>query len=232
MQGFPMKKILVVDDDPAIAQALEALLKQAEYKPHLAANGLEAMVYLQEYVPDLLILDVLMPHMNGHELVQKVRQLPSYIPVLMLTACEGTHNKVLGLELGADVYMTKPFTNEELLAQVRALLRLTGREQTTHLPLQNRDVQVWIAEKRVLVRHTEITLTPNEFELLVLFIQNPGRVLGRETILRHVWGYGSDDSRAVDMAITRLRQKIELEPSQPAYIQTVRGFGYRWVELT
>lgn len=225
------KQILVVDDEPAITSALATLLKQAGYEVTMAHSGSEALALLPSQ-PDLVILDIMMPGMDGYEVCRKIRQSLSYLPILMLTAKDELRDKVFGLELGADAYLTKPFAPDELLAQIRALFRTV--EQSTRPgddPLLACGLlKLWGEQHRVEVAGVEVELTPKEFELLRLFMRQPGRVFGRETLLRQVWGYDfTGDTRTVDVHIQRLRAKIETDPAQPQRICTVRGFGYRLV---
>ncbi|PID85498.1 MAG: DNA-binding response regulator [Chloroflexi bacterium] len=232
------KEILVVDDEKAITSALSVLLSGAGYEVVVVHSGEEAIEQLSVKDPDLIILDVMMPVLDGYEVCRLVRQQREYIPILMLTAKDKTWEKVTGLELGADVYMTKPFESGELSAQVKALLRLA--EQTSpHFekegnnedrPLICGPLILYPQQHRTLLNDKGIKLSPKEFELLHFFMQHLGQVFGRQTLLRRVWGYDyPDDSRTVDTRIQRLRTKIETDPAQPQLLQTVRGFGYRLV---
>lgn len=231
-------QVLVVDDEKTITQALSMLLNSAGYKVVVVHRGEEAIKQLAVEKPDLIILDVMMPGLDGYEVCRQVRRQDEYTPILMLTAKDESREKVAGLELGADVYMTKPFEPGELLAQVKALLRLA--EQTRprlEETLLNNDkpficgpVVLFPRQHRVQLDHEEIGLRPVEFELLHFLMQHPGQVFGRQTLLHRVWGYDyPDDSRTVDTHIQRLRAKIEVDPAQPQLLQTVRGFGYRLV---
>lgn len=230
------KTILVVDDEWTIASALVVLLEGAGYAVETVKSGEEAIQWLSHQKPDLMILDVMMPGLDGYEVSQQVRREAKYIPILMLTAKDELWEKVAGLELGADVYMTKPFESGELLSQVKALLRLADRMASTveesdgegERPLTNASLTLFPQQRRVLLNDEELVLTPKEFELLYFLMQHPGEAFGRKTLLRQVWGYDfPDDSRTVDTHIQRLRAKIEMNPAQPQRLQTVRGFGYR-----
>lgn len=228
---MPTKHILIVDDDPAITNALSLLFERAGYRVTVANSGEEALSFLKP-MPDLIALDILLPGMDGYTVCRKIREMPDHAPILMLTARDESGDKVLGLELGADVYLTKPFQPAELLAQVRALFRLI-EQQTTFLeerPLTCGALQFWQGQHRVELDAIEIQLTPIEFELLKFFMHKPGHVFGRETLLREIWGYDfAGDSRTVDVHVQRLRAKIDNRPGRPHLLQTVRGFGYRLV---
>lgn len=228
------KRILLVDDETKITGALMMLFERAGYEVMVAYTGHEALAKLTT-LPDLMVLDVMLPDIDGYAVCQQVRQDSAvYLPILMLTAKDTLPDKVTGLELGADAYLTKPFEPSELLAQVRALLRLAGQRQegqAVERPLSCGPLTLWPTQHRVCLVGTELDLTPTEFALLHLFMRRPGYVFGRETLLREVWGYDFlGDSRTVDVHIQRLRAKIEPEESSPKLLLTVRGFGYRLVE--
>jgi two-component system, OmpR family, alkaline phosphatase synthesis response regulator PhoP len=230
------KTILVVDDEWTITSALVVLLKGAGYDVEAVKSGEEAIKQLSNQKPDLMILDVMMPGLDGYEVCRQVRQEAKYIPILMLTAKDELWEKVVGLELGADVYMTKPFESGELLSQVKALLRLADRMASTvdggdgerERPLTHASLTLYPRQRRVLLNDEELTLTPKEFELLHFLMQHPRQAFGRKTLLRRVWGYEyPDDSRTVDTHVQRLRAKIEQDSTQPQFLQTIHGFGYR-----
>lgn len=226
------KRILLVDDEASITSALSLLFARSGYEVMVAADGRSALKRLNDN-PDLVVLDIMMPEMDGFEVARRIRERPSYIPILMLTARDTSLDKVTGLELGADAYLTKPFEPGELLAQVRALFRLLakgGQRVDEVRPLLCGPLTLWEEQHRVELDGQEIDLTPTEFALLALFMRRPGTVFGRETLLREVWGYDFlGDSRTVDVHIQRLRAKIETDSSQPRFLHTVRGFGYRLV---
>ena len=232
------KQVLVVDDEKAITQALSVLLNSARYEVVVAHRGEEAIKQLAVEKPDLIVLDIMMPDIDGYEVCRQVRQQDDYTPILMLTAKDESWEKVSGLELGADVYMTKPFEPGELLAQIKALLRMAEQKQSHPEEALFRQDKPFICgplvlfpqQHRIQLNHEEIELSPKEFELLHFFMQHPGQVFGRQTLMRRVWGYDyPDDSRTVDTHIQRLRAKIETDPVQPQLLQTVRGFGYRLI---
>ena len=225
------RRILIVDDEPAVTQALHTLLTQAGYEVGVANSGSQA---LQSLIPppDLIILDVMLPEMDGYEVCRRLRAQPLHIPIVMLTARSEPLDKLLGLELGADLYLTKPFAPPELLAHLKAIFRLLDAygARGESLPLTCGPLTMWGAQHRVEVDGHPIELTPKEYELLRVFLQYPGRAFGRETLLRQVWGYEfHGDSRTVDVHIQRLRAKIENDPAQPQLLCTVRGLGYRLV---
>lgn len=226
------RRILIVDDEEAITSALHTLLTQANYEVIIARSGPEALALLSSSRSDLVILDIMLPEMDGYEVCRRMRQLPEYIPILMLTARDEPLDKLLGLEIGADLYLTKPFEPRELLAHIKAIFRLlehrSGANISDEIPLVCGPLALWDAQRHVELAGRVIDLTPKEYELLRLFMRHPGRAFGRETILRQVWGYDSPgDSRTVDAHIQRLRAKIETEPAEPRLLRTVRGFGYR-----
>lgn len=221
-------QILVVDDEPSITTALSGILRQAGYQVAIAHSGAEALARLQEPF-DLLILDLMLPDIDGYDICRQARELVSYLPILMLTARDAQWEKVMGLELGADAYMTKPFEPGELVAQVKAILRLVAQANSTLAgqPLTCGSLSLWEDRRHVEVEGMTVELTVKEFDLLRFLMQQPGRAFGRQTLLRQVWDYTfPDDSRTVDVHIQRLRAKIEPDPTQPELIRTIRGFGY------
>jgi DNA-binding response OmpR family regulator len=225
------KNILIVDDDHAITEALQSLFTRAGYEISLARSGWEALAKL-EHKPDLIILDLMLPGLDGYEVCRQIREAERYFPILMLTAKDEVSDKVKGLELGADAYLVKPFEPSELVAQVRALFRTveTKSPSGAERPITCGPIELWEGQHRVIIAGTEIELTPKEFELLSFLLRHKGQVIGRETLLREIWGYAFEgDSRTVDVHIQRLRSKIESDPVAPRFIQTVRGFGYRLV---
>ncbi|HLU31098.1 MAG TPA: response regulator transcription factor [Acidimicrobiia bacterium] len=218
--------ILVVEDDRSIRETTRMALADAGFSVVTAADGDEAMARFRADRPDAVLLDVMLPKRDGLEVLRSIRALSS-IPVLMVTARDDTSDIVVGLELGADDYITKPFEMPILLARLRAALRRARRD-----PEQERlrigDVDIDVAAHRVTRGSEEIDLSPTEFRLLVELAGSPGRVFTRELLLENVWDYpATGDTRLVDVAIQRLRSKLELEPSRPQLIETVRGFGYR-----
>jgi two-component system, OmpR family, response regulator MtrA len=218
--------ILVVEDDRSIRETTRMALSDAGFSVVTAADGDEAMARFRSERPDAVLLDVMLPKRDGLEVLRAIRSLAS-TPVLMVTARDGTSDVVVGLELGADDYITKPFEMPILLARLRAALRRTRRDvEDEHLRVG--DIDIDVAAHRVTRGSDEIDLSPTEFRLLVELAGSPGRVFTREILLENVWDYpATGDTRLVDVAIQRLRAKLELEPARPRLIETVRGFGYR-----
>jgi len=229
---MPPKRILIVDDESAITQALAALLRQVGYFVMTARSGREALAQLAGE-PDLMVLDIMMPDLDGYAVCRAVRERPGYVPIIMLTAKDAPGDRAAGLELGADAYLTKPFEPGELLAQVRALFRLIDQQSAApeggpggRLLLCG-PLRLWEGQHRVELNHQPVELTPTEFELLRHLMRRPGHVFGRETLLREVWGYDAEvDSRTVDVHVQRLRAKIEPDAAHPQLLRTIRGFGY------
>lgn len=221
-----MKKILVVDDEPSIRELVSMVLKREGYEVAEASDGKSGLAMAEKNNPDLIILDLMLPDISGHDICKKVSS-NSNIPIIMLTAKNDIVDKVLGMELGADDYITKPFDNRELLVRVRALLRRTQNKETSSDTIKTGELTICLSEKTVFKGNKQITLSPNEYQLLQLFAQNPQKVFTREELLLKVWGYDYlGDSRTVDITITRLRKKIEDDSKNPKYIITVFGFGY------
>ena len=222
------EKILVIDDDEKITSMLRRSLAFEGYEVAVARNGQEGLRQMMDGDPDLIILDVMMPHMDGWEVCRRVREAGSGVPILMLTAKDEVADKVKGLDLGADDYLVKPFALEELLARVRSLLRRAS-DKAGAAP-QNRlhfeDVTLDLDTRQVIRDGKTIDLTTKEFELLHLFMQNPRRVLSRDIIMEKIWGYDySGESNVLEVYIALLRQKLE-EHGGKRIIQTVRGAGY------
>ncbi len=220
--------ILIVDDEPTITSALHYYFVQAGYKTILAHTGHEALEKLA-LNPDLVVLDIMLPDIDGYQICQRIREQPYYTPILMLTAKDTLQEKVIGLDLGADAYLTKPYNPQELLAQVRALFRLIKQQERSKLVCG--PIELLIDDKIVRLNGDEIALTATEFELLSLLMQHQGQVFGRETLLRTVWGERGSraNTRTIDVHMQRLRAKIEEDPKNPELLITIRGFGYRLV---
>ncbi|MGE4271389.1 MAG: response regulator [Desulfitobacterium sp.] len=224
-----MAVILVVDDDELIQELLKFNLEKEGYQVLMASDGSEALSVVEEKVPDLVILDIMLPGMSGLEVCNQLRRVPKLadLPVIMLTAKGEEIDKVLGLEIGADDYLTKPFSPRELVARIRARLRRNKpSEEKTDIVRQ--DLRIDLERFRVSVRGEYIELTPKEFELLRVLATHPGKVYTRDELLERIWGYEyAGDTRTVDVHVRHLRQKIEKDPSDPEYIETLRGIGYR-----
>ena len=218
--------ILVVEDDRSIREITRMGLSDAGFSVIAASDGDAAIAAFREHRPDAMVLDVMLPKRDGLEVLKTVRATSS-TPVIMLTARDSTTDVVLGLELGADDYITKPFEMPILIARLRAALRRTHGSDNAET-IRIGEVEVDLAAHRVLKGDVEITLSPTEFRLLAEIGSRPGRVFTREMLLENVWGYPAlGDTRLVDVAIQRLRAKLEEDPSNPQLIETVRGFGYR-----
>ena len=227
-----MAKILVVDDEEPIQELLRFNLEKEGYLVCVAKDGQEALKQVENDQPDLLVLDLMLPGMDGLEVCRKLRSNPKFqqIPIIMLTAKGEEIDKILGLELGADDYMTKPFSPRELLARIKARLRRPNLQEEADARIIIRgELRVDVTGFRVHVRGEETELTPKEFELLRVLVAHPGKVYSREELLERIWGYEYDgDTRTVDVHIRHLRLKVERDPSNPEYIETLRGIGYRF----
>jgi two-component system phosphate regulon response regulator PhoB len=230
-------RILVVEDEELIREMLVLSLEEEGYGVITASDGRAAVEYLKSFEPtsgdplfDLVILDLMLPQINGLDICRLLRYQGNPVPILMLSAKGSETDRVLGLEVGADDYLTKPFSMRELVARCRALLRRQRLSNLPQLPiLQYKDVTLYPQECRVLVRGQEVSLSPKEFRLLELFMSYARRVWSREQLLDQVWGPDFvGDSKTVDVHIRWLREKLEQDPSRPEYIVTVRGFGYRF----
>jgi len=230
------KTVLVVDDEAHIVELVKFNLEKENYQVAVARDGLEAYNKAKQDKPDLIVLDVMLPEMDGFEvcrMIQKDSHI-SDVPIIMLTARSEEIDKVLGLEIGADDYITKPFSPRELLARVKARLRRATAKQ----PVSNVDGVVSVNGMvidsdrfEVMMEGIKLDLTPKEFELLKILVRGKGKVLSRDFLLENIWGYEYlGDSRTVDVHIRHLRQKIERDPANPEYIETVRGIGYRFKE--
>jgi two-component system, OmpR family, phosphate regulon response regulator PhoB len=230
-------QILLVEDEESIRTTIALALKNEGYSVTVAEDGRNALDLVRAYAGqpdrpelDLIILDLMLPGLNGIDLCRVIRREGCHVPVLMLSAKSNEADRVVGLEVGADDYLTKPFGMRELIARCRALLR-RQRINTTDQSnvLRCRDITLYPQECRVLVRDKEVNLSPKEFRILELFMSYPRRVWPRENLLERIWGADFiGDSKTVDVHIRWLREKIEQDPSNPEYLVTVRGFGYRF----
>ena len=224
------KTILVVEDEMAIADILVFNLQREGYRTLVANDGTEGLRLALTGAPDLVLLDVMLPGMDGFEVCRKVRET-SQVPILMLTAREEEADKVMGLELGADDYITKPFSMRELMARVKANIRRTSVQQTVsgaqEAPATAGKLVISSDRGAVYKDGKPLDLSVREFDILTFLAAEPGKVFSREQLMENVWGYEYyGDLRAVDVAIRRLREKLEDQPAQPRYIITKRGFGY------
>ncbi|KGP75647.1 XRE family transcriptional regulator [Desulfosporosinus sp. Tol-M] len=224
------KRIMVVEDEEAIARLISYNLMKEGFEVLTSGDGLEALEKIRTEKPDLIILDIMLPGMDGYDICRLIRKEDISVPVIMLSARNEELDKVLGLELGGDDYITKPFSPRELIARVRALLRRVQRVQETpdHEIISMDRLVIDLSSHEVKVDEQVVQLTPKEFELLEYLIRHKGRVVSRDLLLDQVWDYDfAGDTRIVDVHISRLREKIDPDPKNP-YIQTVRGVGYRF----
>ena len=225
-----MPKILVVEDEPSIVEALDYRLTSEGFTVVATGNGLDALVLVERERPDLIVLDLMLPGLSGTEVCKRVRAT-SGVPIIMLTAKEEEVDRIVGLELGADDYVTKPFSPREVAARIRAVLR-RGTDTASNggdPPVEAAGVRVDTDRYEVTVRGTAVPLRPKEFALLELLVRNAGRVLTREVLINRIWGADYvGDTKTLDVHVKRLRQRIEPDPSAPELIRTVRGVGYRF----
>lgn len=223
-------KILVVEDDLNLLEALRYNLKKESYEVFTAADGELALEAARKEKPDLILLDIMLPKLSGFEVCRILRKEMTS-PILMLTAKVDETDKIVGLEIGADDYVTKPFSMRELIARVRAMLRRTKINEAQTIenePIGIGDLRIDVSRHQVSLLGTILDLKPKEFELLTFLAKNKGLVFSREQLLERVWGYDyTGDSRTVDVHIRWLRQKIETDSSNPKYLITVRGTGYK-----
>ncbi len=232
------KKILIIEDDPDIADLLDLNLRDADFKTDIASDGLDGLAKALENEYLMVILDIMLPKLDGLEVCKRIREKKKTLPILMLTSKAEEFDKVLGLELGADDYLTKPFSLRELMARIKAILRRVDavKEEVTHedelkeIHFNNLDIN--LEKRKVILDGNVIELTAKEFDLLVLFASHPGRAYSRQELLDIVWGYQFDGyDHTVNSHINRLRSKIEKNPANPTFIKTVWGVGYRFIEL-
>jgi len=225
------EKVLLVDDEEPIIESIEFALKQEGFDVVKAFDGAEALQKVQLEKPNLIVLDLMLPELSGLEVCRTLRRERNETPIIMLTAKGEEIDRVIGLEVGADDYLVKPFSLRELTARIRALLRRSknaGEESGKPEIHQYEDLMMNLTEHKVRVRNKPVELSPKEFKILALLMSQPNKVFSREELLEQVWGldfYG--DTKTVDVHIRWLREKIEQDPSNPKYVQTVRGFGYR-----
>lgn len=228
-----MSKILIVEDDRSIVDLLSINLQEENHELHQAYDGKEGLALAQKGGFDLIILDLMLPHLSGLEVCKTLRSEKNFTPVLMLTAKSEEADIVSGLEVGADDYMTKPFSIRELVARTKAILRRNAaKESIKEKPILRFGIlQIFPEERKVTLSDKRIDLTPKEFDLLLLFAKNPGKTYSRERILNAVWGYDFDGfEHTVNSHMNRLRAKIEIDIANPTYILTTWGVGYRFTE--
>lgn len=226
------KIVLIVDDKFSVTRLVSDYLNSKGFKTITAWDGNQALTEARINHPDIILLDIMMPHMDGFEFIKTYRK-ESNTPIILLTAKIEESDKVIGLGLGADDYVTKPFGMAELAARVHAVLRRSDPSQAQNLSLQFGDLSIDPDKFEVLVKGKEITLTPTEFQLLNTLAQNPGRVFTREQLLCEIQGEAYDSlEKTINVHIRNLRVKIEKDPGKPKYIQTVFGVGYRFADIT
>ncbi len=222
------RTILVVEDEPTLRETLAEALDREGFRAVTAADGREALDRFRAEAPDLVLLDLMLPELSGIEVCRIIRS-ESSVPIVMLTAKDGEVDKIVGLELGADDYVTKPFSLRELTARIRALFRRAERPVSAELPpvVDLGQIQVDLAGRRILREGRTVPLKPKAFDLLAFLLRNQGQVFSRDQLLEHVWGYDyPGETRTVDVHVHWLRSEIEPDPATPVLLQTVRGVGY------
>lgn len=226
------KRILVVDDEPNIREVVDLYLRREGFEVEVAADGLMALEAIERKMPDLIVLDLMLPGMGGLQVTRTLRQSEADIPIIMLTAKGDEGDKITGLEVGADDYLTKPFSPKELVARVKAVLRRVsdkGALETQAQPLTRGEITINPTTRQVFVGETEVTLTAKEFDLLWFLMNHPGQVFTRDQLLDNVWGFDFfGDGSTVTVHVRRLREKIERAATKPEYILTVWGVGYKF----
>jgi len=222
-----METVLIIEDDPTMLIGLKDNFEFKGYKVLTAADGEKGLNAALNAKPDLILLDIMLPKINGYEICRLIREQKLAMPIIMLTAKGEESDVVLGLNLGADDYVTKPFSIKELLARAAAFLRRVKTE--THDVYEFGGLRLDLSARRLTRKHKEVELSPKEFDLLAYFVKKPGRALTRDEILNAVWGYDCIvTSRSIDRFVTTLRNKIEPDPARPIFIHTIRQIGYRF----
>ncbi|GIU90967.1 MAG: DNA-binding response regulator [Acidimicrobiia bacterium] len=225
-----MVNVLVVEDDATVSEVVARYLEREGYRVETVAHGLEAIRCAEQRWPDLVVLDLMLPGIDGLEVCRRLRARAP-VPVIMLTARGDEDDRVMGLELGADDYMSKPFSPRELVARAKAVLRRAtapGVPLPEHAELEVPGLRVDVLAREVYRDGEPVMLTAREFDLLTFLMSHPRRAFSREELLEHVWGFTYGDTSTVTVHVRRLREKIEVHPSQPAYVTTVFGVGYRF----
>lgn len=226
------ERILIVDDEPSILTLLTYNIEHAGYETDCAINGLEAIHKAMKENYDLIVLDLMLPKMDGMEVCNHLRNRQIDIPILMLTARSEEANKILGLGLGADDYLTKPFSPKEVVARIKAILRRTNRSREKHYEMITiGNLSIYPEKHEVKLAGKSLNFTRKEFELLLYLAQHIGKVISRNDLLTEVWNYDfAGDTRIVDVHVSRVREKIETNTKKPMYIKTIRGLGYKLEE--
>ncbi|MFG2038449.1 response regulator transcription factor [Dactylosporangium sp. NPDC048998] len=222
------QRVLVVDDDPTVSDVVRRYLEREDFSVRLAGDGQAALDAYRLERPDLVVLDLMLPGIDGLEVCRRLRTQDPALPIIMLTALGEESDRVLGLEIGADDYVTKPFSPRELVLRVQSVLRRSAPPQPQAGELVDGDLRVDVARRVVTLRGRELALTVREFDLLVFLMRNPGRVLRRAELLEQVWGWTFGDQSTVTVHMRRLREKVEDDPAEPRRILTVWGVGYRY----
>lgn len=227
------KKILIVDDEPSISMLIEFNLKLVGFEVHCVYDGEAVFTAIQHFRPDLIVLDLMLPKMDGIQVCSKLRAQNNLVPIIMLTAMQDLSDKIAGLDNGADDYMTKPFSPQELISRIQAILRRTQAlpSISDNAPMIVGGISIQPDQREVKLRNQPIELTPKEFDLLLFLCKHRGKVLSRQQLLHGVWDYHFlGDTRIVDVHISHLRDKIESNARNPEYIVTIRNVGYKLTE--
>ncbi len=221
--------VLVVEDDVTVAEVVVTYLRNAGFAPTHAADGETALRLAAEQWPDLVVLDLMLPGVDGLEVCRRLRS-KGPVPVIMLTALSSEDDRIAGLELGADDYVTKPFSPRELVLRVRSVLRrgVAATEPVDDIMLRDGDLELDVRAHRATLRGEELALTVREFDLLAFLLAHPGQAFSRSELLKRVWGWTFGDHSTVTVHVRRLREKVEDNPAEPARLLTVWGVGYRW----
>jgi DNA-binding response OmpR family regulator len=224
------QRVLVVDDDPTVSDVVRRYLEREDFGVRLAGDGQQALDEYRRERPDLVVLDLMLPGIDGLEVCRRLRRQDPGLPIIMLTALGQESDRVIGLEIGADDYVTKPFSPRELVLRVQSVLRRTAPPPAADRPadLADGELHVDVARRIATLRGRELALTVREFDLLVFLMRNPGRVLRRAELLEQVWGWTFGDQSTVTVHMRRLREKVEDDPAEPKRILTVWGVGYRY----
>lgn len=221
-------RILIVEDEASIVTLIQYNLEQSGYETLVADNGREALKLVEEEKVDFIVLDLMLPEIDGLEVCRRIRKTGNDVPIIMLTAKSEEESKITGLRAGADDYLTKPFSPKELIARIEAILRRTNRPSKEEEVLRVGDLWIYPKRFRAYIQEELLDLTRKEFEVLAYLSKHKGEIVSREELLHKVWGYDyAGDTRTVDMQVSRLRDKIEENTKAPKYIKTVWGFGYR-----
>jgi DNA-binding response OmpR family regulator len=225
-----METVLLIEDDPAISLGLRKNLKFEGYEVLTAADGEKGLALAIDRRPDLIVLDIMLPNLSGFEIVKTLKRNEVEIPIIIISAKDQEIDKIMGLDLGADDYMTKPFSVRELVARINAVLRRKKRYEREIDQFEFEAVQIDFVGRTVTRDGKPVDLSPREFDLLAFFVKHPNQVLERRQILNKVWGYDYyGTARTIDNFVTKLRQKLEVDPESPLHLLTVRGIGYKFV---